>query len=77
MKANKVKFWARLGQISFFVSHFSNALFETQLPNYVSTEYSGKVTEGIFAIMTLAGIILFSEAIVKVIGYFAELLEEK
>ena len=67
MKANKVKFWARLGQIAFFVSHFSNALFEIQLPNYVSTVYSGKVTEGLYVMMAFASIILFSEAIFKLI----------
>ena len=77
MKASKVKFWARLGQIAYFMYNLLYAFFEVQLPNHVPTEFSGKVTEGFLLISTLFVMIVFTEAIVRLIGYFAEILEER
>lgn len=77
MKAEKIKFWARVGQMAFFVYEIFNALFEIQLPGSVSTEFSGTVTEFGYVMLAVAGLIIFSEAIVRLIGYFAELLERK
>jgi len=77
MKANKVKIWARIGQMAFWIYNISYALLEIQLPGYVPIEVSGKVTEFVYCMITIAGMIIFSEAIVKLIGYFAELLEER
>ena len=77
MKVEKIKFWARLGQIAFFVWEIFYAMFETQLPRHVPTEFSGTVAESIYAMLSIAGLIIFSEAIVRLIGYFAELIERK
>lgn len=77
MKANKVKFWARLGQIVYFIHCIAYAFFEVQLPNYVPTEFSGKGIEAVYLTIAVVGMIIFSEAIVRLIGCFAELLEER
>ena len=77
MKANKVKFWVRLGQIAYFIYCISYAFFETQLPQFVWPEFSGTETELICSLIAIGSIITFSEAIVRLIGYFAELIEEK
>ena len=77
MKAHIVKCYARLGQIAYWSYCFLSACFEVQLPNHVPTEFSGTIPEVIFLIGSLVSAIIFSEVIVKLIGYFAELLEEK
>lgn len=77
MKVKQIKFWARLGQIAFFVYEIFDGMFEIQLPRYVPPEFSGTVAEFIYVILSIAGLIIFSEAIVRLIGYFAELLERK
>lgn len=76
MISRKVKFWARLGQISYFMSLFFGVAFEKQLPRYVPTEFAGTFKESAYAIITFMCIIVFSEAIVRLISYFAELLEK-
>jgi len=77
MKANNVKIWARIGQIAFWIYNISFALFEIQLPDYVLPEYSATVTAIICVIVTLIGMLIFSEAIVQLICYFAEILESR
>lgn len=77
MKAEKIKFWARVGQMAFFAYGIFAALFEIQLSGSVSTEFSGTVAEFGYVMLAVASLIIFSEAIVRLIGYFAELLERK
>jgi len=49
--------------------------FESQLPMNEEIVFSGTVVEAILAIVAFALAVLFSEAIVRLIGYFAELLD--
>ena len=71
MKAKKIKVWAWLGQISFLILYVSNAILES-----TSLEYNTN-TEKACVSLCLISFIVFSVAIVKIIGYFAEILEEK
>ena len=73
MKANKVKFWARIGEIAFFLFLFCHTGFELQ---YEPFESAG-TTAQILAVICLVLILVFAEAIVRIIGYFAEILEKK
>lgn len=73
--SEKIKFWARIGQISYWVFLFVATAFEMQLPTYEPTIFSGTFAEGICVIAGITLAVLVSEAIVRVIGYFAELLE--
>ena len=74
--SEKIKFWARIGQFAFWLYIFFSVRFEMQLPMYKSTVFSGTVPEAVLAIISFCLAILFSEAIVRVIGYFAELLDK-
>ena len=74
--SQKIKMWARIGQIAYWLYMFFLVGFERQLPMYEETVFSGTVAESIMAIVTFVLAVLFSEAIVRVIGYFAELLDK-
>lgn len=73
--SQKIKMWARIGQIAFWLFLFFLARYEMQLPMHEEIVSSGTATETILAIFTFIFVVLFSEAIVRVIGYFAELLD--
>lgn len=73
MKANKVKFWARIGEIAFFLFLFFYAGWESQ---YEPFESAG-TTAQILACICFLLMLVFAEAIVRIIGYFAEILEER
>lgn len=73
MKANKVKFWARIGEIAFFLFQFFNAGWELQ---YEPFESAG-TTAQILACIYFLFILVFAEAIVRIIGYFADIIEER
>ena len=73
MKANKVKFWARIGEIAFFLFLFFNAGWELQ---YEPFESAGPTAQ-ILGVICWVLILVFAEAIVRIIGYFAEILEER
>lgn len=74
--SQKIKRWARIGQIACWLYMFFLAGFEMQLPMYEATVFSGTVAETILVIVAFILAVLFSEAIVRVIGYFAELLDK-
>lgn len=74
--SQKIKMWARIGQIAYWLYLFFEVGFEMQLPMYEATVFSGTIAEAILAIVTFVLAVLFSEAIVRVIGYFAELLDK-
>ena len=76
MKAKKVKFWVRVGQISFWVCQTAYAFLETKLSKEVQPKGPEELGEWFLLIITLLGLMVFSEVIVRIIGYFAELLEE-
>ena len=73
MKANKVKFWARIGEIALFLFLFFYAGWKLQ---YEPFESAG-TTAQILALICFGLILVFAEAIVRIIGYFAEILEER
>ena len=73
MKANKIKFWARIGEIAFFLFQFFYAGWEMQ---YEPFESAG-TTAQILAVIWLGLRLVFAEAIVRIIGYFAEILEKR
>ena len=78
MKVTKqIKFWARAGQILYFLYLISYTLFEKQLPGYVPPQRSATFAELVFNALALTFFIYFTEAIVRLIGYFAELIEKK
>ncbi len=74
--SQKIKMWARIGQIAFWIYMFFLVGFESQLPMHETIVYSGTVAEYILGVGGFTFIVLFSEAIVRVIGYFAELLDK-
>lgn len=73
MKANKVKSWARIGEVAFFLFQFFDAGWRAQ---YEPFESAG-TTAQILALICFGLILVFAEAIVRIIGYFAEILEER
>ncbi|MFR0922845.1 MAG: hypothetical protein ACLSG7_07030 [Clostridia bacterium] len=73
MKANEVKSWARIGEVAFFLSQFFDAGWRAQ---YEPFESAG-TTAQILALIWFGLILVFAEAIVRIIGYFAEILEER
>ncbi len=73
--SEKVKYWARIGQVSVWLCWFLNEMIERQLPTYEPPAISGTATEFMFVIGALYFAMLFSEAIVRVIVLFAELLD--
>ena len=73
--SQKIKKWARIGQIAFWLCMYFGVGFERQLPMHEATVYSGTIEEAFLAIVTLAFAVLFSEAVVRIVCYFAELLE--
>lgn len=73
MKANKIKIWARIGEITYWLFQFCNAGYELQYENF---ESAGTTAVFLAFICLVLGLI-FSEVIVRLIGYFAELLEDK
>ena len=77
MKAKKIKRLVRLGQMAYFGYIVAYAFFERQLPNYVPIEFSGTSMEMFWMICCLLDMIILTEVIVRVIGAFAEILEEK
>lgn len=73
MKSKKVKFWARIGEIAFFLFMFFYAAWERQ---YTPFESAG-TTAHTLACICIAFRLIFAEAIVRLIIYFAEILEER
>jgi hypothetical protein len=71
MKANKVKFWARIGEIAFFMFLFVGAAWRSQ---YQPIESAGATAQALASIC-FGLMLVFAEAIVRVIVYFAEILE--
>lgn len=74
--SQKIKMWARIGQIAYWLYLFFGVGFERQLPMHEATVFSGTIAEAILAIVAFVLAVLFSEAIVRIIGYFAELLDK-
>lgn len=73
MKSNKIKFWARIGAITFWLAQILNVAWEMQ---YTPFESAGTKVQ-ILAFVWFAVSLIFTEAIVRLIGYFAELLERE
>ena len=73
MKANKVKFWARIGEIAFFLFNFFYTGWELQYEPFESAGTTAQILSAICCGLRL----VFAEAIVRIIGYFAEILEER
>ena len=73
MKSKEIKFWARIGAIAFWIMKFLNAGVQMQ---YIKFESAG-TTAVILAFACFAFALICTEAIVRLIGYFAELLEER
>lgn len=77
MVVKKIKFWARMGQIMFLVVNFLWVLFEDTQLQIEQIKYNFTPYSEILVIIGFIGIVLFTEAIVRLIGYFAELIAEK
>lgn len=77
MKTRKIKFWARLGQIAYWIYQYSYMFAERQNPIYTQPILAGTISEYISLVIAFVYGYLVSEAIVRLIGYFAELLEKK
>ena len=77
MVVKKIKFWARMGQIMFFVVSFVWELFEDTQPQIIQMKYDFTPYSVILVIIGVLGLILISEAIVRLIVYSAELIAEK
>ena len=77
MVVKKIKFWARMGQIMFFVVNFVLVLFEDTQTQIIQMKYDFTPYSVILVIIGVLGLILISEAIVRLIVYFAELIAEK
>lgn len=77
MVVKKIKFWARMGQIMFFVVNFVWVLFEDTQTQIIQMKYDFTPYSVILVIIGVLGLILISEAIVRLIVYFAELIAEK
>lgn len=73
MKSNKIKLWARIGAIAFWIAQVLYVVWEMQ---YTPFESAGTKAV-ILSFACLAASLIFTEAIVRLIGYFAELLERK
>lgn len=73
MKANMIKSWARIGEVAFFLFQLFDAGWRAQ---YEPFESAG-TTAQILAVICLVLILVFAEAIVRIIGYFAEILEKR
>lgn len=76
MVVKKIKFWARMGQIMFLVVSFVWELFEDTQPQIIQMKYDFTPYSAILVIIGVLGLILILEAIVRLIGYFAELIAE-
>ncbi len=74
--SQKIKRWARIGQITYWFYKFFVVGLEMQLPMREVTVFSGTDAESVLAIGAFILAFFFSEAIVRVIGYFAELLDK-
>ena len=77
MVVKKIKFWARMGQIMFFDVNFVWVLFEDTQTQIIQMKYDFTPYSVILVIIGVLGLILISEAIVRLIVYFAELIAEK
>lgn len=73
MKANKVKSWARIGEVALFLFQFFDAGWRAQ---YEPFESAGPTAQ-ILGVICWVLILVFAEAIVRIIGYFAEILEKR
>lgn len=73
MKANMIKSWARIGEVAFFLFQFFGAGWRAQYEHFESAG----TTAQILAVICLVLILVFAEAIVRIIGYFAEILEKR
>lgn len=77
MKSRKVELWARIGQVSFWIMFFSYLAFTLMaIPDDASPKYFGSAPF-VVASISIVFAILFSEAIVRIIIYFAQLLERR
>lgn len=72
MKSKKVKFWARIGEVAFFLFLIFYAALEMQYTPCESTD-----TTYTLSCICITFILIFAEAIVRLIVYFAEILEER
>ena len=66
-----------MGQIMFFVVNFAWILFEDIQSQIIQMKYDFTPYSEILVIIWSIGIVLFTQAIVRLIGYFAELITEK
>ncbi len=73
MKSNKIKLWTRIGAIAFWFAQFFYTGWEMQYSTFESASTEAKI----FSLVWFAFALIFTEAIVRLIGYFAELLEER
>lgn len=73
MKANKIKVWARIGEITFWLYQFFFAAYRLQYEEFESAGTTAEVLSWICLVI----LFIFSEAIVRLICYFADLLEDK
>ena len=64
MKANKIKFWARIGQIAWWIYIFCSAALEMQ---YVTFQSAGTMAR-ILAFCSLVFSLIFTETLVRLIG---------
>ena len=74
--SKKIKLWARIGQLSFWLYMFAIVAFDRQLPMHEAIEFSETDLEVILVCTSFSLAVLLSEAIVRVIGYFAEIFEK-
>ena len=72
-KSKKIKYCARIGEIAFFLYNFFNTVWEMQ---YIPFESAGTKAQ-ILSCICLGFMIIFCEAIVRLIVYFAEILKER
>lgn len=78
MKAKKIKYWARVGQVSWLLLMTISAIIRRLETEHEITEFS--VTDAVcilFGIIGLTFIYLITEAIVRIVINFAEILENK
>ncbi len=73
MKSDKIKVWARIGEIAFWLSKFFYTGWTMQYEPFESAGTTALILDCTWVVFAL----IFSEAIVRLIGYFAELIEKQ
>lgn len=74
--SEKIKGWARLGQVMYLSFKVLYVLYEKQLPTYEEPVSSGTPEEALLLVVALFCFFCITEAAVRLIGYFAELLDK-